>query len=949
MKPRPGHLPTLGIALAFVLLALLAMQAKRTQDALLDANARVARRLELLTAVQGTLSALQDIETGMRGFALTRDEPFLEPYHRGRARLARELAALDARLAPSREHAQFLATLAVAAARRVELAEANVEFRRTNTLEATAERVRTAGGKQAMDRVRALLGALERAERAQLAREERAVVEQLESGRRLAFAGAVAVIVLLLSALASINRHLKLRARLAARAQAGEARQRAMLQAIPDTLWQVDDDGTMHGLSSTAAGGAALLPPALADKVRLHAPSLHDDGELRTFDWRDAGGHEYEVRLVRIAGDSSLAIVRDVTEAMRNRRDILDRRAFLRSIVDTDENLIFVRDPDGRFVLANLALCDLLHLDPPQVEGMQADALEARAVLAPLLEGDAALFAGEAEWRQLQVRVVDLRGHERWMQLVKRPLQLSDGRRQVLSVAVDISARLRVERMKNEFISTVSHELRTPLTSIRGALGMLGAGVAGPVPDEARPLLEIAHKNTERLVRLINDILDIEKLESGRLQMQLRPWPLRALVEQSIVQNRPYAVEFGVDVVLRPAPSDDDDAMAEVDADRFAQVMANLLSNAVKHSPAGGTVEVELTQAHGGVSIAVNDRGEGIPEAFRAHVFERFAQADASDVRRRGGTGLGLAITRSLVEQMHGTIGFESTPGEGTRFEVWLPLAHRTGADAGAEADRDAATDPAQPHLVLVEDDAATAEELGAMLAAHGVGTRVATTPAQARRMLAEPGVRGLALDLALAGDAAPAFLRDLRAQPRYRHLPVLLLGVQPPMGGRDGVRGGTVGVVDWLAKPLDPDRVAEAVRACLRGARPRPDVLHVEDDPDLRALVRTLLADEDLALHAANDLAQARHQLSLRHHDLVILDLMLPDGDGAELLAELGASRPPTPAIIFSAQDAPLPDSRSVLRRLVKSRSDASELASLIKTNLEHWPASPEAGTETP
>ncbi|GHA87565.1 CHASE3 domain-containing protein [Cognatilysobacter bugurensis] len=948
MPLRSSHLPTLGIVLAFVLLALLGVQAKRTQDALLNANARVADRLELLSALQGTLSSLQDVETGMRGFLLTGDEVFLEPYHRGRVRLVRERSELHSRLAPTPEHAAFLSTLDQAVVRRLALAEGNVAFRRTGTLEESAERARLTAGKQAMDRVRALLGALERAERTQLVAEEQAVTRQLESGRRLAIAGGLTAIVLLLSALVAVNRNFALRARLTARAQAGEARQRAMLQAVPDTLWLVDEAGVMHALSSPGAGRATALPPALADAVRAQAPSLPGNDELRTFNWNDTDGHEYEVRLVRIPDEGALAIVRDVTEAMRNRRDILDRRAFLRSIVDTDENLIFVRDPEGRFVLANLALCDLLHLDPAQVEGTHADALEARAVIAPLLEGDAALVAGEAEWRQLQVRVVDLRGHEMWLQLVKRPLELSDGRRQVLTVAVDVTARLRVERMKNEFISTVSHELRTPLTSIRGALGMLGSGIAGPVPDDARPLLDIAHKNTERLVRLINDILDIEKLESGRLQMQLRPWPVRGLIEQAIAQNRPYAVEFGVEVVFASAADEStevaDDITVDVDADRFAQVMANLLSNAAKHSPPGGTVEVELVRAHGGVRVAVIDRGEGIPESFRAHVFERFAQADGSDVRRRGGTGLGLAITRSLVEQMHGTIGFESELGHGTRFEVWLPVSRAVALD---RAD-DAVGDPTQPHLVLVEDDAATAAELTEMLARNGFGTRVATTPAQARRLLVEPGVRGLALDLALAGDSAPAFLRELRAQSRYRHLPVLLLGVQPPAGGRGGLRGGTVGVVDWLAKPLDPERVAAAVRACLHGARARPDVLHVEDDADLRELVRTLLAGEALTLHSAADLAQARRELAQRHHDLVILDLMLPDGDGAELLPELGAARPPTPVIIFSAQDAPLPDSRVVLRRLVKSRSDAAELAALIKTNLEHWPVSQHAGKET-
>lgn len=244
-----------------------------------------------------------------------------------------------------------------------------------------------------------------------------------------------------------------------------------------------------------------------------------------------------------------------------------------------------------------------------------------------------------------------------------------------LAIARDVTERRQVERMKAEFVSTVSHELRTPLTAIRGALGMLASGLAGALPDDARSLVEVADKNGVRLARLIDDILDMEKLEAGQLVMRPRRVALVELVAQALGDNAPFAESFSVSLELaRPLAAED---VVSVDPDRFAQVMANLLSNAIKHSPPGEKVGVAVTRREvadrEGLEVAVSDQGAGIPLAFQPRVFERFAQADGSDRRRTGGTGLGLAITRRLVELMGGEIGFTSVPGQGTCFRVWLP------------------------------------------------------------------------------------------------------------------------------------------------------------------------------------------------------------------------------------------------------------------------------------
>ena len=237
----------------------------------------------------------------------------------------------------------------------------------------------------------------------------------------------------------------------------------------------------------------------------------------------------------------------------------------------------------------------------------------------------------------------------------------------------DLTQRRQVDRMKDEFLATVSHELRTPLTSVLGALGLLAGGAAGPLPPAAAPLTEIARRNGERLSRLIDDILDLTKLEGDRLVLHLRPQALAPLLQEAVSANQAYAARAGVRL-LGPDPTAMAGLVLPLDADRFLQVMANLLSNAIKHSPASGNVEISLSQSQGQVSISVRDHGPGIAEGFRGQMFEKFSQAEGGDRRVQGGTGLGLYISRMLVERMGGHITADAVPqGPGAVFSLHFP------------------------------------------------------------------------------------------------------------------------------------------------------------------------------------------------------------------------------------------------------------------------------------
>ncbi len=237
----------------------------------------------------------------------------------------------------------------------------------------------------------------------------------------------------------------------------------------------------------------------------------------------------------------------------------------------------------------------------------------------------------------------------------------------------DISERKKVERMKNEFISTVSHELRTPMTSIRASLGMLADGFAGELPPDTRELIGIAHVSCERLVRLVNDVLDIEKIESGNMEFDMRPHRLRPLVDEAVDAVRGSAGQMGVRIEVE---CDAGAAVVNADHDRMIQVLVNLLSNAIKFSPSGATVTLRVDADQGKVRVSVIDRGPGIPAEFRDRIFQKFAQADSTDSRQKGGTGLGLSICKSIVEQHGGSVSFVSETGQGAVFMVELPAAN---------------------------------------------------------------------------------------------------------------------------------------------------------------------------------------------------------------------------------------------------------------------------------
>lgn len=479
----------------------------------------------------------------------------------------------------------------------------------------------------------------------------------------------------------------------------------------------------------------------------------------------------------------------------------------------------------------------------------------------------------------------------------------------------DISERKQVERMKREFVSTVSHELRTPLTSIRGALGLVIGKFSDSLPAKALQLLETANRNSERLTLLINDILDLEKIESGRLEFEFKAVDLVDIAGQAIIANESYGQQHQVHLRLAEAPQS---AIIWADEHRLLQVFSNLISNAVKFSPAGGTVDIMVHRRDNRFRISVKDKGRGIPAGFRHHIFQRFAQADSSDTRQKGGTGLGLSITKAIVERHGGNINFLSEEGAGSEFFFDLP--------EWLEVIEQAQTADNRPHMLICEDNPDVAMVLAELLAHEEVASDRVGTAGAALDILKRKRYCGMLLDLGLPDMDGLALIQCLYDNEATRDLPIIVVtGRTREDSG--AWNGEVLSVVDWLQKPVDRERLGLALKQIMYPYT-RPRILHVEDDIDFLQVTEAILADDSDYIYATS-LAAARDELGRNDYDLILLDLSLPDGSGLDLLDVIN---PETKVIVFSGQDADKIPKEQVSAALTKAKTSNKQLLATIR-----------------
>ncbi len=558
-------------------------------------------------------------------------------------------------------------------------------------------------------------------------------------------------------------------------------------------------------------------------------------------------------------------------------------------------------------------------MHPYEINGQLRMEHEFRKFIQPLVTGKQPSMTYETEYRCKDQSLVPV-------EVILQYISYQDQAPRFIAMVRDITERKKIDRMKNEFVSTVSHELRTPLTSIRGSLGLISGGAVGDLPEKMQQMIQIASNNTERLLLLINDILDIQKIESGQMLFKFAPLDVMALLDQAVEDNESYARQYGVqfEITLRK-----DGAHVMGDHDRLIQVLNNLLSNAAKFSPQGGKIELAVAQHGKTIRISVTDHGAGIPEEFQPSLFEQFTQSDASDSRQKGGTGLGLSIVKAIIDKHGGRVDYITRQGVGTTMFIELPIC-KTNALPGVNTQIHR-LDTHQPCILILEDDPDIAVLLKQLLSSAGYDCDIAGNAAEARQLL-EVNInhyKAMTLDIQLPDIDGVSFINELRSQSETLHLPIVVVSVEAD-AARQRLNGGAIGIVDWLDKPIDEQRLLQAL-AMSNAKQTKPKLLHIDDENDVTSIVKTLLKDK-VKLKCAKNLEEANKILGKEHFELILLDISLPDGSGLSLLSEIEQNHPTSKLVIYSAHEMAPAYMQKVHAVLSKSTTDNSKLLHTIE-----------------
>jgi PAS domain S-box-containing protein len=613
----------------------------------------------------------------------------------------------------------------------------------------------------------------------------------------------------------------------------------------------------------------SLLAIEQAEKELLRHRTDRLTRALSIDKWISIGGLIASLALVL----ASVWLVRaEMERRRRSRAELAASEERLRDFLDSASDLIQSSAPDGRLLYANRALLRTLGYTEEEVIGKPSEMFlapeeveHARALFKRIMSGEAVT----------NIETIYIRKDGRRVHVAGSSNCRFENGRAVASRTIlrDVTAQREVDHMKDEFVSIVSHELRTPLTSIRGALGLLAGGMLGEVGDRGKRMLDVAITNTDRLVRLINDILDVERIESGAVPMARRRTSLDSIMALAEEVVRPLADKAGVRLEVKSV-----DADLNADSDRMVQTLTNIIGNAIKFSPQGACVTVDAIRSGGEAHIRVRDEGRGIPSDKIETIFERFQQVDATDAREKGGSGLGLAISRSIVEQHDGRIWAESTLGAGSVFHMTLPLYQRKNEDTGETYP---APRTSSPLVLICDDDEDIRTVLGAILTERGYRVMSACDGETAVDLALEHRPAVVLLDLIMPGRYDGwATMAALKERAETRDIPIIIVSGSGPIAPA-AQDGETNGAEKRMRKPVEAGSLVRAIEEALTQWGTGADVLVVEDVDDLaRILVEFLRTHGLRPVHAADGREAVR--LSQKQHPaLILLDLMLPDTDG--------------------------------------------------------------------
>ncbi len=694
------------------------------------------------------------------------------------------------------------------------------------------------------------------------------------------------------------------------------------------TRWVAILQRTMASKSKDLNGASPLVgaKPTTAGMYEINGLLLEIENEenevLRA--QNQAAASTARNATVFIAGGIAFAFVGVPVAALFIRREFVRHRQteeeklrtnhFLDSVIENIPSMIFIKDAETlKFVRVNRACEDVVGYSRSELIGKNAHDIfpeeEANFLAAKdkeVLESGELLDIPEEPihtkkngLRILHARKIplfDVNGKAQFLVGISEDITELKQAREALVRAKEEAERSN--KFKDQFLSTMSHELRTPLNAVIGFSDLLTEEQYGPLDDRQKRYVNHIRTGGKHLLRLINDILDLSKIEAGRLQLAIESVPVNVWFAEVLDTLRPLADRKSQTLVGHAPPN----LSARADSTRFKQILMNLLGNAIKFTPEGGKIELAAQQIGDIVRTEVRDSGPGIPPGEQQRIFDAFYRLGQSD-KGAEGTGLGLAITRRLVELHGGDLGIESQPGSGSCFYFTLP------AVATLEVQK---TQGSRPNLefgegrkiLVVEDDPAAAHILHSHLISAGYNVVLCDQPERAVEMAAELHPSAVTLDIVMKPVNGWELLPNLKSDPRTATIPIIVVTIvdQPGMGA-------LLGADEYIVKPVEKAALLAAIQRCLnhRGQiESIQNILVVEDDAPAREFIAELLSKQGYNVCTAADGAEALTRMASLPPELVILDLILPQVSGFELLAEWrSASRTmDIPVFVLTSKD---------------------------------------------
>jgi len=951
--PLPAR-STAGFLLAVIAVVLIAFLSYRSLQAATTNALNLAQSIAILSELESLLSTLKDAETGQRGYLLTGDEKYLEPYLSAQAELPGEISKAEPLLSEHAGEARRLEDLENVAKLKMDELESTVDARRAGRADAALAIVRTDQGKTYMDKIRSLVGDMENAERERIAERSAEARKTATLSLGATWGGSGLLLVLIAGAAAVSSREFR---------------------RFQSQSWirvgQMGLSERMQGDQPLERLGANLLS-YLAEYVRAQVGALYiaEGGQYRRFagyamtpaadasPLRPGDGlvgqavKDNRTLLVRSVPTGYLPIVSATGAATPT--ELLIQPASIDGVVHAVMELGFFGEtlPEAAELLSRASepiaaavraskdrqrLEELLQETQRQSEELQAGQEELRVSNEELEEQGRALRESHAslEAQQQELQYANARLEEQTQLLEQQRDALAKAHSLVTARSDELR---RANAYKSEFLANMSHELRTPLNSTLILAKLLADNKEGNLTEQQVKFAQTISSAGNDLLLLINDVLDLSKIEAGKVDLALEKVAVAAIIENLVKHFQPSAEHAALRFSAKIEPGVPE--FIQTDPQRLSQILKNLLSNAFKFTDKG-EVAVSVSAAEPGIlRFAVRDTGVGIAPQQREVIFEAFRQADGSIHRRYGGTGLGLSISRDLATLLGGAISVQSELGVGSTFSLSLPAVFkgpREPVSAAAPAATTGNLPAAAPEaarsmplkddrhsiapggrvILVIEDDAGFAMILRDLVQEMGFQCIAAGSASEGREAATRYQPSAILLDVNLPDHSGLALLDQLKRDSKTRHIPVHMISV-----GDYRREAMALGAIGYLMKPAQRQELIDALRRleakCLQSMR---HVLVVEDDARQRESICQLLGSGDVRITAVASAGDALAHLKATTFDCMVVDFNLPDFSGYALLEKMSLEEEVSfpPVIIYTGR-ALTRDEEQRLRRFSKS-----------------------------